>query len=55
MAKEIHMKHLGMGIEKGEIPGFHCPVYPSADYSIRPWYTEDRREKVFNIPMKAFG
>jgi hypothetical protein len=45
MAKEIHTKHLGMGIENGEIPGVHCPLYPSADYAICPWYTADPREK----------
>jgi hypothetical protein len=40
-AKEVHLKLLEMGIEKGTDPGVHCPFFPTGDYSICPWYTFD--------------
>ncbi len=40
-AKEIYLKLLEMGIEKGAVPGVHCPFYPDGDYSTCPWYTRD--------------
>ena len=47
MAKEMHATHRGMGMDQGKIPGVHCPLFPSADYALCPWYTEDRRENGF--------
>ncbi len=40
-AKEVYLKLLEMGIEKGADPGVYCPFYPKGSYSTCPWYTRD--------------